>query len=85
MKYIFNAVIISGSHDDYMEVTMFSSFNKEMVEKWIARYNNIIEDASQRSINYYKSENFYKDPPFLAELIYYSNPTAILTTTEFRK
>ena len=85
MKQLFNAVITSGSYDDYMEVTMFSSFNKKMVDKWVKRYNDIIKDASQRSINYYKSENFDKDPPFLAELIFYSNPKAILTTTEFRK
>lgn len=85
MRQIFNAVITSGSYDDYMEVTMFSSFNEEMVNKWVKRYNNIIEVASQRSINYYKNENFNQEPPFLAELIFYSEPKAILTTTEFRE
>ena len=85
MRQIFNAVIISGDHDTYNEVVMFSSFNKKMVNKWVKRYNNIIEVASQRSIDYYKNKKFNQEPPFLAELIYYSKPKAILTTTEFRE
>lgn len=42
------AVIATGSHEDYQEDNVFCSTDKDKVEKWVDRFNKIVEDNEER-------------------------------------
>lgn len=63
---IYGARVSGGSYDDHWETIKFVSLDKELVEKWVEKYNRILKKIGkfyeQRYLAYPKKGNYYSDP-----------------------
>ena len=79
--HIYVAMITSGSYDDYTENTIFCSMNKDKVEKWVNRFNNIITNNEKRIKEYECCEN---EPPFWYDFVSWDYPIAVMNKIPIR-
>ena len=84
MEEIYIAVIGQGEYGDYYESEIFASFDKDKVEKWVSKFNKIVEDNRDRICSHYDDGDYNKNDLFWYDYISYSRPIAIITTVEFR-
>ena len=82
MEKIYVAIIGTGEHSDYYENSIFCSENKEMVENWVNKFNNLIEKNNNRIYNYDIDND--NDVPLWYDFINYECPTALMRETELR-
>ena len=75
-KLVYIAVIGSGEYEDYSETMVFCSFDKNIVQTWINRFNKIIEENEQRI-----KSNYEKDIDcFWSSCVVYEYPVAFIDT-----
>jgi hypothetical protein len=84
MKDIYIVYTGSGSYQDYYEFIKFVTFNKSKAEKWVARFNKIVDDNKDRIRKYYQGDMISREP-FMGDLIYYNEPNAGFKTEKFIK
>lgn len=82
MNSVYIVQEITGQWEDKWINVLFATLDKEKAEKWVERFNRIIDDADKRhrSINV----NFEDDNslPFWYEYIYYEKPVAEIKKTK---
>lgn len=84
MNKIYVAIIGSGGWEDYSESEVFASFDKDKVEKWVGRFNKIVEDNRDRIISCYDDDNYDKPSLFWHDFIAYSKPIASAKSVKFK-
>jgi hypothetical protein len=72
---IYIASIIEGDNDHHIEI---ASPNKELVESWVYRFNNIVSQIKKRLVTDADSDN----PRLWEEYVMYYNPLAVIKETE---
>lgn len=83
MQKIYIAAIVTGDQYDNSTHNIFATEDKQRVEKWIERYNKIINDNKKR-INDFDIES-ESPTPFMYDEIQYNDPIAIMREVELRK
>lgn len=76
-------IVATGSYEDYMEITMFVTDDKEKALLWVKKYNKIIEDNTERMEKYVFKSNQEKYP-FWYELINYEQPKSMVREIKYR-
>jgi hypothetical protein len=82
MNPLYIVQIITGQWEDKWINVLFATLDKEKAEKWVERFNRIINDADKRhrsiDINFEDDSNL----PFWYEYIYYESPRAEVKETK---
>ena len=76
-------MVATGSYDDYNEISMFVTDDKEKALLWVKKYNKIIKDNTDRIGNYAFKEGQEKEP-FWYWLIQYEQLIAFIRQVEHR-
>ena len=84
-KEIYIVKIGTGSYDDYYEREEFACFDLEKAQKWVDRFNKIIDENRKRIQAFYSDPAVYRsDQPFWHDFIKYEDPNAMLTRVDIR-
>lgn len=74
-KVVYMAILGTGTYDDYNEQIIFCSFNKLKVKNWVNRFNRIIENNSERILDYNVLDG---KEPLWYEYIKWEEPQALI-------
>lgn len=80
-EIMYVAILTMGDSVDYRESNVFCSVDKNKVENWVNRFNNIINNNRER-INKY--ECCEEEQPFWYDYIKWENPYAIMEEIPIR-
>ena len=83
-EIIYLVVVCSGQYDDYFEQRVFGTLDKDRAEKWVKKYNKIIENNQHRIEHYYDDQNWDKLESFWYDKIYYDRPKARIREVQLR-
>lgn len=73
-----------GDIYDFGIENAFITKDYEKAEKWIEKFNKIVQNNYDRINHYYDDDIFHKTPPLWFEKIYSNEPVARLEEIEFR-
>lgn len=72
------AVIATGSYEDYQEDNVFCSTDKDKVEKWVNRFNKIVEDNEGRIRERVDKQADNEPWPFWYRFIFWDGACAVI-------